>query len=348
MKTNKAKDDISPRVIAFEVTRRCKFNCPQCRAAATKNNPDGELTTEQCKKILKSIAAFSKCMIIITGGEPLERKDIYEIISCGKELGLTMVMATCGYMIDEDSIIKLKKAGIKTLSLSLDGANAETNDKLKQTQGAFDSVIKAAKLAKDAKMKFQINTTISKLNIDEAVGIADLAKRLGASCFNPFILVPTGRGKNISDQIIDPIEYETLVHELLRLKVEADIEVRLTCGPQFARVCRQEKLKKITSEVNGCIGGKAFGFVSYKGDIQVCGFLDKSAGNLVENNFNFKKIWQQSEFLKNIRDLSNLKGTCGMCEFSAVCSGCRARSYALSGNFMGSDPVCSYQPGPAK
>lgn len=340
-----SKKAVKPHLIAFEVTRRCRFNCPHCRAGADCSPNAQELTTEQCKKILACVADFTKCMVILTGGEPMERSDIYELIHCGQTLGLQMVMATCGYLIDEKSIQGLKEAGISALSLSLDGTSAETHDAIRQAKGAFDSVIAAAETARKAAVQFQINSTISKLNIGESAGIAELAKRLGACCFNPFMLVPTGRGKEIADEILDPVEYEAFLNELLQMKLESEIEVRVTCGPQFARICRQAEAKQLTGDVSGCIGGSEFGFISYRGDVQTCGFLDISAGNLIENNFDFGKIWLESEFLKEIRDLSGYKGNCRICEYFAICGGCRARAYALTGDYLADDPVCAYRPG---
>lgn len=249
-----------PRIIAFEVTRRCRYDCRHCRASAGCVGDEAELTAAQCKKILSAVARFSKtCMIILTGGEPMEREDIYQIIRHGRKRGLRIVLASCGYLIDDESIGKLKQAGVSALSFSLDGASAETNDAFRQSKGAFDAVIKAAQMAKRAGVRFQINTTISEINVGEVVAIAELAKGLGAYCFNPFILVPTGRGRQLTDVILDPVEYEALLNELLRLKLESDIEVRVTCGPQFARVCRREKVKRITGSVGGCIGGREFG-----------------------------------------------------------------------------------------
>jgi radical SAM protein with 4Fe4S-binding SPASM domain len=283
-------------------------------------------------------------MIILTGGEPMERSDIYDIIQYGKGLGLRMVMATCGYGINDESIIKLKKSGIAALSISLDGATAETHDAFRQTDGSFDVAVNAAKTVRNARVRFQINTTLCKLNIDEFHGIVELAKKLGARCFNPFILVPTGRGKQIADEILDPVEYETVLHEMLRIKLESEIEVRITCGPQFARICRQEKMRKLNKHTKGCIGGRQFGFISYRGDVQICGFYNVSAGSLIKNNFNFGKIWRESELLKKIRSLVEYKGACGTCEYIAVCGGCRARAYAMTGDHLAADPVCNYPP----
>jgi len=328
-------------LIAFEVTRQCRFNCVHCRAGAAAGKPD-ELNTDQCKKILDSIAAFKKCMIIFTGGEPMERDDIYDLLLHCRSLRLPRVMATCGYLINEKSIAKLKRTGIKALSFSLDGISPRTHDTIRQADGAFEATIKAAKITRDAGVRFQINTTISKLNIDEFVGIADLAQKLGATCFNPFILVPTGRGSRIPDAIIDPIEYEVLLNELLVMKMKAKINIRLTCGPQFTRICSQEKLQNFQKDVPGCIGGRNFGFISYKGDVQTCGFLQISAGNLVKNRYNFAKIWQNSPLLNEIRDLSNRKGKCAVCDYAALCGGCRARAYSMTGDYLASDPICKF------
>jgi len=335
---------VKPRLVAFEVTRRCRFHCRHCRAGA---GPEGneELTTSQCKKILKAIAKYQKCVVILTGGEPMERKDIYQIIRYGRKVGLRPVLATCGYLIDEKAIKELKKAGITALSFSIDGASADTNDAFRQSKGAFEAAVKAAETAKRAQVRFQINATISKINASEVIGIAELAKRLGAYCFNPFILVPTGRGKEIEDAILDPVEYEVLLNELLRIKLKAEIKVRVTCGPQFARVYRQAETKGLMEEVSGCMGGRGFGFISYRGDVQICGFLDKSAGNLIENNFDFGKIWEESKFLNEIRDRTSYRGKCKLCDYVGVCGGCRARAYAMTGDYLGTDPACEYKGG---
>jgi radical SAM protein with 4Fe4S-binding SPASM domain len=344
-----SKKAIKPRLIAFEVTRQCWYSCRHCRANAGATGEE-ELTTSQCKKIIKSIAKYVSlplrkqgCILILTGGEPMERSDIYELIRYARKTGLRPVLATCGYRIDEKAILKLKKAGVTALSFSLDGAGAETHDKFRGAKGAFDSAVNAAKIAHKGRVRFQINTTISRINIDEVIGIAELAKRLGAYCFNPFILVPTGRGREIEDAVLDPIEYEVLLNELLLIKLKSEIKVRVTCGPQFARVCKQAETKGLMEEVAGCMGGVGFGFISCRGDVQTCGFLDVPAGNLIENNFDFGGIWEKSEFLREIRSISNYKGNCGICEYVGICGGCRARAYAMSGDYMGEDPVCNHR-----
>jgi radical SAM protein with 4Fe4S-binding SPASM domain len=259
-------------------------------------------------------------MIILTGGEPMERSDIYDLIRYGRDLGLRMVMATCGYLIDEKSISKLKEAGILALSISLDGASAQTHDKFRQTKGAFDLAIKAARVACQAGVRFQINTTVTKSNLREVAAIAKLAQELGAYCFNPFILVPTGRGREIASEVLEPAEYEKLLHDLFQLKEKSAIEVRVTCGPQFARVCRQTKLTSLQRPQT--IVNRQSSIVS-----PVSG-----------------KIWVESQFLKEIRNLSAYKGNCGVCEYVGVCGGCRARAYAETSDYLAADSICNFSP----
>ncbi len=347
-----AMDELRPRLIAFELTRRCRFSCRHCRANAGPAGDKDGLSTGQCKKIIASIAEFTAtakrkpgCTIIVTGGEPMERDDVYELVKYIRDKGLRAVLATCGYLLDDESIARLKQAGIQALSFSLDGSSPESHDAFRQSKGAFDTVVKAAGLARRAGMPFQINTTLSKINADEIRGIADQAKKLGAICFNPFILVPTGRAKQIEDEILDPVEYEALLNELLRIKLAGEIDLRVTCGPQFNRVCEQARGKGLVAKGTGCMGGMGFGFISYRGDVQACGFLDISAGNLVENGYDFGRIWLKSKLLNEIRDRSAYHGRCASCDFVGTCGGCRARAMAVYGDYLADDPVCGYQPG---
>jgi len=329
-----------PRLIAFEATGRCRFQCRHCRASAGAAGGE-DLTTDSCRRVLSAIADCGPCTLILTGGEPMERPDILDLIRHGKDAGLHMVMATCGYLIDDRTIVQLKEAGIEALSFSLDGAAADTHDLFRQAKGAFDAVVRASDLARKAGVRFQINTTISRINVGEVIAIAELAERLGASCFNPFILVPTGRGADLADQLLDPVEYETLLNELLRIQRQSRIALRVTCGPQFTRVVRQSNAEKRVGVVHGCMGGREFGFVSRRGDVQACGFLDVPAGNLVRNGFDFRAIWERSDLFRALRDRQNVTGKCRLCPYLETCGGCRARAFAACGDFLASDPICT-------
>lgn len=333
-----------PRLLALELTRRCRFNCRHCRADAERNAPKDELTTEQWKKILTSVAAYEKCVVIMTGGEPTERSDLAELVRHSRDLGLRAVMATCGYALDDASLATLKEAGVMALSFSLDGATAQTHDAFRRTPGAFETVIRAAETTRKAGLRFQINTTITRTNLSEVPAIAQLANQLGAYCFNPFILVPTGRGDEIREEILEPSQYATLLADLLTLRSDSPIELRVTCGPQYARLYRETESQEPRVHISGCMGGRGFGFISHRGDIQTCGFLDISAGNLVENGYDFAAIWDNSPFLQEIRDVASYKGKCGSCAYAKVCGGCRARAYTMTGDYLAEDPVCWYEP----
>ncbi|MFC1761349.1 radical SAM protein [Planctomycetota bacterium] len=330
---------IKPQIMAFEVTGKCQFHCRHCRANA-ECTPTGELTTDQCKQILFALANYAKCMVIFTGGEPLERPDIFELLDHTQSLGLGSVMATCGYLIDKDMIKRLQEAKVMALSFSLDGSSAETHDLFRQAKGAFNAVLKATELARAAGMRFQINTTLSRINKHEVIAISAMAERMGAACFNPFILVPTGRGEELSDQLLDPVEYETLLNELLKIKINSSIPMRVTCGPQFARITRTRAEERVDA-APGCMGGREFGFISRQGVVQTCGFLQISAGNLLENGYDFRQIWEESHFLEEIRDREHYSGKCSMCAYMDTCGGCRARAFAASGDYLGNDPLCS-------
>ena len=327
-----------PKIVAFELTQRCPLNCRHCRASASADTPD-ILSTDQCKKILAALSNVDKCIVILTGGEPMVRDDIYELIQYGASLGLRVVMATCGFRLDDTALARLKDASLLSLSFSLDGADAQTHDAFRQTPGAFNACLAAIEKTRNANLRFQINTTITKHNIDQLHEISSLAEKLGAACFNPFILVPVGRADHIRDALIPPDDYEKLLHDLADLKQKIKIDIRVTCGPQFARICRQKSLPN-AEKVTGCLAATEFAFISAKGDVQTCGFLNISAGNLVQNNFDFADIWQNSPFLNDLRDLNNYRGACASCVYLNSCRGCRARAFASLDDYLAHDPIC--------
>lgn len=329
---------MKPRMVALEVTGQCQFNCRHCRAhAAAQPYPD--LDTQIWKKVLVSVANYTKCVVLYTGGEPLERPDLFDLLEHTRSVGLRSVVATCGYLIDEATIKRLIEVGVLSLSLSLDGASAETHDKFRQAPGAFDAVIHAARLAREAGLRFQINTTLSRINKAELIAIASLTERIGAACFNPFILVPVGRGEEITDPLLDPVEYETLLNELLTIKMRTSVDMRVTCGPQMARVERARAEKRLEAS-SGCLGGREYGFISRQGDLQTCGFLQVPAGNLTKNGYDFRSLWEDSQLMREVRDRQQRNGKCGLCEYLDYCGGCRARAFLASGDYLGEDPLC--------
>ncbi|NIA07985.1 MAG: radical SAM protein [Actinobacteria bacterium] len=332
-----------PRLIAWEVTRFCLLSCKHCRAAAKATPYSGELNTQECFSLLDNIASFSRPIIILTGGEPMMRPDIYDIAAYGHGLGLPMVMAPCGILIDDDTAGKIVRSGIKRISISLDGATAESHDVFRGVEGAFEGTLAGLEAAKRAGLEFQINTTVSRHNLSELADIRELAIKLGARVFNPFFLVPTGRGKEMADQEISPEQYEQTLHWLAEKQNSPDIMQRVTCAPHYQRILRQMQVTG-THPVKGCMGGQSFAFVSHRGKVQICGFLELECGDLRRENLDFHKIWETSEVFQRLRDLNSYHGRCGYCEFRKVCGGCRARSYAMTGDYLAEEPYCLYHP----
>jgi radical SAM protein with 4Fe4S-binding SPASM domain len=334
-----SKTDTKPSIVAFEITRRCPLHCRHCRAASV--SPDGVegLSTEQCKSILDSIVQLKKCVLVLTGGEPMTRPDVFELVEYGQSIGHRMAVATCGATLSAVAVERFKEAGLQSFSFSLDGATEQAHDAFRGVHGAFQMVLKAACLAYDAGMRFQVNTVITSLNVDKLDLIAQLVVDLGAACWNPFMLVPVGRASQDTTLSLSSQQYETVLNKLAQIKGTLPIELRVTCGPQFARIARQRKIHGADT-IRGCRAAEGFAFISYKGDVQTCGFLEISAGNLLENGYNLAQIWKDSPLLSSIRNMSAYQGSCGGCEFLNVCRGCRARAYAASGDFLAADPMC--------
>lgn len=329
---------VKPQVAAFEVTGRCPLKCRHCRAAAVADGGD-PLDTQACKNILKGLAEYTRCVLIFTGGEPMMRDDIFELVAYSRSLGLRPVMATCGDRLDREAMVRLKEAGLLSFSFSLDGPDAAAHDAFRQSSGAFALVMNAVGLAKSLDIRFQINTTLTRLNARSIDAIAELAISLGAACWNPFVLVPVGRGEAIRELLFEPLEYEDVLERLAILKGTLPIDLRVTCGPQFARMARQKKVPG-ADKVPGCLAATEFVFISRTGDIQTCGFLEQSAGNLVAEGFDFGRIWEQSPLLCGLRDHSKYEGACGSCGYLDVCRGCRARALSVRGGVFAEDPIC--------
>jgi heme b synthase len=342
----------SLRLVAWETTRNCNLSCVHCRASATTGPHSGELDTAEAYKLLDQIAEVSKPIIILTGGEPLLRDDIYDIAAYGTKKGLRMVMAPNGTLVTEEVAVKLIDAGIKRISISVDGATPEDHDRFRKVKGAFDGAINAMKIARKVSLDFQVNTTITKTNLDQIPAIQDLAIKHGAVAHHIFLLVPTGRGKYIVDTEINAAEYEKTLDWFYDQRDKTPLDLKATCAPHYYRILRQRAKKDgktvsfkthgLDAVTRGCLGGIGFCFVSHRGDVQPCGFLSTNCGNVRQRSF--ADIWRNSEIFKALRDYDQLKGKCGPCEFKRVCGGCRARAYEATGDFLAEEPLCNYLP----
>jgi len=313
---------------------------------------EGELGTERAKQILDEITLTGKPIIILTGGEPFLRDDIFELANYGTKLGLRMVMATNGTLLTPTLIDEIKESGIKRLSISLDGENAEKHDAFRQVDGAFESSLEGISLLKNADIEFQINTTVTRHNVDSVDKILEMAVDLGAVAHHIFLLVPTGRAKDMVDQEIDSQNYEKLLHWFYSMRDKTPLHLKATCSPHYYRILRQEAHKKgekinfetygLDAVTRGCLGGTSFCFISHDGIVQPCGYLELSCGDLKESSFD--SVWKESKIFKVLRDFSSYKGKCGRCEYRKFCGGCRARAYESTGDYLEEEPLCVYQP----
>lgn len=340
------------RLVAWETTRNCNLACKHCRASADNGPFEGELNTAAALKLLDQIAQLGKPIVILTGGEPLLRSDIFEIASYGNSLGLRMVMAPNGTLITREHARKMAKSGIQRISVSLDGSTRESHDSFRGVDGAFDGALRGIELAKEAGIEFQINTTISKMNLEEIPRIQELAVRLGAVAHHIFLLVPTGRGKYLIDQEIDAQEYEKTLNWFYDQRDQSPLQLKATCAPHYYRILRQRAREdgiKVTFDTHGldavtrgCLGGVGFCFISHRGIVQPCGFLQVNSGDVTQESF--ADIWRGSKVFLTLRDYDDLKGKCGDCEYKRVCGGCRARAFEATGDFMEAEPLCSFEP----
>ena len=340
------------RLVAWEITRNCNLSCIHCRAAASRGPHTGELDTQTCLRILDDIAAVGKPIVILTGGEPLLRPDIFRIARSGTEKGLRMVMAPNGTLITREVAEKLAEAGIRRISVSLDGASAQTHDAFRGVDGAFAGALGGIETAKSAGIEFQINTTITKQNLDEIPKIQRLAADLGAVAHHIFLLVPTGRGKYLIDQEITAEEYEEILNWFYDQRGGSPLQLKATCAPHYYRILRQRAKAEgrpvdftthgLDAVTRGCLGGVGFCFISHRGIVQPCGFLNVTCGDLNKNTFS--DIWKDSEVFRSLRNFDKLEGKCGLCEYRKVCGGCRARAYEATGNYLAEEPLCSYLP----
>ncbi|MBP5313443.1 MAG: SPASM domain-containing protein, partial [Eggerthellaceae bacterium] len=293
---------------------------------------------------------------ILTGGEPLMCEYVWDIIAYAKQKGLHPVMGTNVTMIDEGVAKKLADAGIPRISVSLDFPNAKDHDTFRGESGAFDAAMAGIREARRAGVEVQINSTITKLNADRVQEMHDLAVSLDTQAFHPFLLVPTGRGKELADVELSPEEYEEVLLWAYRCQKTSPLHFKPTDAPQYYRIIRQQcALEGRTVDVQtygmeamtrGCLGGISFVFISHIGDVQPCGYFDMKAGNVLE--MPFSRIWTESKLFEDLRHFERLKGKCGICEFKQVCGGCRARALATTGDYLAEEPYCAYIPGSFK
>lgn len=348
------KEEFVPKWIAWEVTQKCNLKCVHCRCSSDEESSEGDFTTEEGKNLLTEIARFSKPVVVLSGGEPLLRKDIFELADFGSSLGLRMCMATNGALVDDEICRKMQAVDIKMVSLSLDGSSAAIHDDFRQCPGAFDGVIRAAETFRRSGQKFLINSSFTKRNQADIPKVFHLAKSLGATAWYMFMIVPTGRGEEIMSELISKEDYEDILEWHYQQEKDEDaILMRPTCAPHYYRVAPQRaKAEGVTFERRslsfstgggkGCIAAQSICLIDCFGNVKPCSYFPRIAGNVKETPF--REIWENSVLFKELRDFKSYKGKCGECEFLNVCGGCRARADAVHGDYLAEEPFCNYVP----
>lgn len=347
--------EFKPKWIAWEITKRCNLHCVHCRSSSeAESNSNSDFPKSSAFKIIDNISSYAKPVVVLSGGEPLMRNDVFDIAKYGTEKGLRMCLATNGSLVDDEVCQRIKDSGMNIVSLSLDGSNEKTHDDFRKQSGAFRGAVKAAGLFKKHNIEFIINSSFTKRNQEEIPKIYKLAKDLGATAWYMFMIVPTGRGREIMGELISKEDYEEILDWHYQMeKTEKDILVRPTCAPHYYRIIMQRSkeegvkfekrtLKFSTGGAKGCIAGQLICLIDAEGNVLPCSYFPKPAGNIHKKSF--KEIWEDSELFKQLRDFKTYKEKCGSCEYLAVCGGCRARAYAISGDYLEEEPFCSYTP----
>lgn len=339
-------------VVSWNLTRRCNLRCEHCYISAgrlSKSEARGELSTDECLRVVDQICEVNpEALLILTGGEPLLRPDVFEIARYAHERGLWVVVGTNGVKLSERLCQRMLDAGVRGVSLSLDALDAATHDRFRAVKGAWENTVNGARLLTRLEMPFIVQTTVGEHNRGDLRAIADLAADLGARVFNVYFLVPTGRGSYLSN--ISPDDYEQTLAELVELQraFAGKMLVNSKCAPHYQRVLYQQDpqspfLKSYAAGAGGCPAGTHYVGIRPDGDVTPCPYLPVYGGNLREKSF--REIWEGSEVFERIRARSSLGGRCGSCELNRMCGGCRARAYGASGDYMAEDPWCSHEPG---
>ena len=370
-----------PFMVIWETTHACDLACRHCRAEAQPEHDTLALTTDEAKRLLHQVESFGRPrpIFIFTGGDPFKRADLFELVRYAGEIGLPAAVSPSGTpLLTEENLRRLKEAGAKAISLSIDGSSAERHDDFRRVPGSFELTSNGWRAARAIGLKTQINTTVTRYNLHDLPAIFQLVQQIGAMTWSLFFLVPTGRGRQEDE--VSPGEYETVMHFLY--DVSKYISAKPVEGHHYKRVVLQRailevkglpledyftldpayyELKAGLQEVVQRAGlqpraagvihrtpmhinaGNGFVFVSRRGEVFPSGFLPLSGGNVRDRSL--VDIYRDAPLFRSLRDLDQYGGRCGLCEFVGVCGGSRSRAYAVTGDVLAEEPFCTYQPG---
>ena len=354
----------APFLVIWEVTRACDLACLHCRAEAVRERNPLELSTREGMKLMDDVRRFGRPLFVLTGGDPLKRPDVVDLVRYGASIGLRMAMTPSGTpLMTEDVLVQLKEAGLSRLAVSLDGSTAAIHDAFRGVRGSWEWTIRMLHAAKRIGLSTQVNTTVSRYNLDDFTALCGLMTRLGISLWSVFFLVPTGRASPRDVACAD--EFEAVFHLMYDLSKTAPFDIKSTAAPQYRRVIlqrqvaerragkRSERPEPLTAGVGfsladgvgrakGVNDGDGFLFISHVGAIYPSGFLPIAAGNVRKDDV--VEVYRHSPLFVALRDRSRLKGKCGVCEYRDVCGGSRARAYAVTGDYLEAEPYCAHVP----
>lgn len=354
----------TPFIVIWEVTQACDLACVHCRASAQPRRHPFELTTEEAKNLIGQVAELQAPVFVLTGGDPLKRPDIYELVQYATRCGVrTSLTPSATPLLTREALQRLQACGLARLAISLDGPTAEVHDAFRRVPGSYDWTLGAIRWARELGLPAQINTTITRHNLRYVDDIIALLQTLDIVLWSVFFLVPTGRGQNID--LISAEEFEEVFEKLYQTSRQAKFDIKSTEAQHYRRFLLQKRtaarrsgqadaaLAKVFGATSadgigraprGINDGKGFVFVSHLGEVFPSGFLPVSAGNVRKQSL--ADLYRHSPLFVALRDSANLKGKCGLCEFREVCGGSRARAYAVSGDMFAEEPNCVYQPRP--
>lgn len=336
-------------IVSWNVTRKCNLRCQHCYLPAQKSeknlrtNTSQELSTEEALQVIDQIALVNpEVLLILSGGEPILRKDIFELADYASGKGMMVVLGSNGLLINDKVAIRLRQCGVSGVSISLDSTDPRIHDGIRSKNGVWEAAIKAVHICRNNGLAVQINTTVTQKNYAEISGLIEYSQALGVKVFSPFFLICTGRGEELTDMSSE--QYEKILSRIVEWQGRYDgVMIRTRCAPTFRRVLYQISPDSplLKMDTGRCLAGLHYCRITPEGDVTACPYMPLPVGNVRKESF--ENIWAESEEFILLRNPS-LKGKCRLCEFRLICGGCRARAFAFYKDYMEDDPWCAYTP----
>lgn len=346
----------APFLVVWDVTHPCNLRCRHCYQDAQRAMP-AELGTDEGMRLIDELAAAGVVVLAFSGGEPLMRKDFFELAAHARETGMYVALASNGILITPEIAARLREIGTEYVEVSIDGKDAARHDAMRGIPGAFDRAMAGILACVDAGLYTCIATTVTSGNIDQLPEIYDLAGEIGARRLMCFNFIPTGRGAEMAAQDISPCQRDELLRRVLEIDRSGAMPDVLSTAPQFARIAVEDgtagvpvghfypgqelarRTRMLADFIGGCGAGRIYCSIEPEGAVQPCVYLPIALGNLRDQSF--LEIWHTSPVLKQLRDRSHLKSHCGECENHLICGGCRARAWAYFHDLAAPDPGCT-------